>query len=151
MTPEREAERILKITGGDMLKALNLLTGQLNVLQTRAQVLMSLAGVVITVTGFSGRLIAGHDPLAQICIVSGVFLVLASAIYVYLKVMGLRWVTQGLDESPAAALEQVIERRNVRTRAYRIGGIILCLGFALYCVAVAILLMNPEPVNLPVR
>lgn len=151
MTPEREAQRILTITDGDLFKSLELLAGQLNVLQTRAQVLMSLAGVVITVTGFSGRLIAARDPIAQACIVGGVFLVLASAIYVFLRVMGLRWVTQGLEDEPATALTAVIRRRNARTQAYRIGGILLFLGFALYCTAVAILLLNPEPVNLPVR
>jgi len=47
-----EAERILKITSGDMMRVHDLLDRQLSVLQGRAQVLMSVAGIVITVTGF---------------------------------------------------------------------------------------------------
>lgn len=151
MTPENEARRILNLCKGDMLQALAILERQLAVLQTRAQIMMSLAGVVVTVTGFSGRLIAGHDRVAQISIVLGVAFVLLSAVWMYVHVMGIRWVTQGLDEDPQVALESVIVRRNKKTVAYQRGGILLCVGFVLYCIALCLLLLNPEPVHLPVR
>jgi hypothetical protein len=143
VTPRREAELILRLNDGDLLQALDLLDRQLGTLHTRAQVLMSLAGVVVTVTGFSGRTIAGTSPLGQASIVAGLAVVLTSAVWLYARVMRIRWFTSALDAEPADALEAMIERRNRKTAAYQIGGAILCAGFALYCLAIASMLLSP--------
>lgn len=152
MTAREEAERILALVGGDGARALEFIERQLNTLHTRAQVLMSLAGVVVTVTGFSGRLIAGTNTAAQMFLVAGLVSVLASAAVVFSRVMAVRWVTSSLDEPDiAGAVEQVLARRNRKTRAYQFGGRILVAGLALYCVAITIMLLNPEPLTVPVR
>lgn len=75
-----EIQKILKLCNGDLREALKIYEQQLNVLQTRAQVLMSLAGVVLTITGFSGQRIAGASRLAQICVIAGLGVILLSAI-----------------------------------------------------------------------
>lgn len=119
---------------------------------SRAQVLVSLSGVVVTVTGFSGRLIAATNRTGQITLVSGLLLVLLSAAYVYAKVMRVTWITREITRGPAEdALVRIIDLRNEKTVAYARGGYVLFAGLLLYGIAISIMLMNPGPVNLPVR
>lgn len=143
MSPNEEANKILLLTNNDLLKALELLEKQLNTLHLRAQVLMSLAGIVITVTGFSGRLIAATSFISQILIIAGLVTVLISAVWVFARVMGIKWVTSNLTANSADSLEKIIERRNRKTRAYSRGGIILCVGLLFYAIAFAMMLLNP--------
>lgn len=143
MSANEEANKILSLAGSDMLKAIELLEKQLNTLHARAQVLMSLAGIVVTVTGFSGRLIASTSLASQVLVISGLATVLASAVWVFSRVMGVRWVTAGLTENDVDSLEKIIERRNKKTRAYSKGGIILCVGLFLYSIAFAMMLVSP--------
>jgi len=143
MNAREESDKILSLTGGDVLKALGVLESQLNVLHTRGQVLLSLAGVVVTVTGFSGRAIAGTNAVSQFLVVAGLATVLASAVWMFARVMTIRWVTSELSAEAGEALRRIVERRNRKARAYAIGGGILCAGLLLYCAAVAIMLLNP--------
>lgn len=143
MTPRQETEKIIALCGGDTARALEWVERQLITLHTRSQVLLSLAGVVITVTGFSGRIIAGTSTLAQALVVAGIGVVVASAIWVYLGVMGLRWVTAELEGDPGEGLARILARRDARTRRYRLGGIFLSVGLALYGAAVALMLLHP--------
>ncbi len=143
MNTKEEATKILSLTNQDLLKALELLEKQLNTLHARAQVLMSLAGIVVTVTGFSGRLIASTSLISQISVIAGLVTVLISAVWVFSQVMGIKWVTTGLTENQSESLERIIERRNRKTRAYSRGGVILCVGLVLYSIAFALMLLNP--------
>lgn len=143
MTLKEEANKILLLTNQDMLKALELLEKQLNTLHARAQVLMSLAGIVVTVTGFSGRLIAATSLISQILVIAGLVTVLISAIWVFAQVMGVKWVTAGLTENHSESLERIIERRNRKTRAYSRGGVMLCIGLILYSIAFGMMLVKP--------
>jgi len=142
MTPKDEARRILDLCHGDLLKALDVLERQMNTLHARAQVLLSLAGLTITISGFSGRAIAGNSPAAKLLIVAGLLISLFSAVFVYLRVMQLRWVTAETTEEPLAMLEQIIARRAMKTRSYRLGGQMLGLGLFFYALAFAIMLMS---------
>ena len=143
MTAKEEANNILSLTKNDLLKALELLEKQLNTLHLRAQVLMSLAGIVLTVTGFSGRLIAATSLISQILVIFGLATVLTSAVWVFSQVMRIKWVTTCLAENAAESLEKIIERRNRKTKAYSRGGVILCTGLLFYAVAFAMMLLNP--------
>ena len=60
-----EARNILALCSGDRLRAFEMVQGQLAVLVLRTQVMLSLSGIVITVTGFSGRAIAATSMLAR--------------------------------------------------------------------------------------
>lgn len=151
MTPVDEAKYILSLTEGNLLKAINVLEGQLNVLHTRSQVLLSLAGVVVTVTGFSGRIIANTCIHSQIFIIAGLFTVLASAIFIQTKVMHIKWLTTFQNEESTKTLEDIITKRNKKTKAYATGSKILLTGIFLYCIAVAIMLLNPEPLVISAR
>jgi hypothetical protein len=151
MDSETEAARILAMCEGRLLDAMGVLERQFSTLHNRAQVLFSFCGIVITVTGFSGRLIAGTNSAAQAFIVAGLGVVILCALYIYHAVMTLRWVTQRLDTSDQRTLVRVIERRNIKTAAYRRGGYALFIGIILYGIAIAIMLMNPVPIDVPVR
>lgn len=142
METKQEVENILALTGNNYVQAMDILERQLNVLHTRAQVLMSLAGIVLTITGFSGRLIAGTSLIAQIMIVAGLATVLSSAVWVFLQVMRVKWLTGEIVLNQKTSLETVVQRRTRKTRAYSIGGIILCLGLFLYCAAFAMMLLS---------
>jgi len=88
-----EADRILALYGDDLPAVMTMLERQFVVLHNRAQVLLTLCGIVISTTGFSGRIIAGTNALAQVLIVGGVALVLLSAAIVVWGVLHLRWLT----------------------------------------------------------
>jgi len=148
---DKEAKAILELTNNDLLAALSMAENQLNVLYNRAQVLMSLAGIVVTVTGFSGRLIAGSSLAAQVFLITGLFVTLGSVIWVFLRVMRIRWITTMVAENKEKALEQALIRRNSKTRAYRIGGKILCIGLFLYSISIALMLLSPTALEIPVR
>lgn len=151
MTPKNEADRIMKLVKGDMLNALAIVKDQLQVLHTRAQVLLSLAGVVITVTGFSGRIIADTNKASQLFIIAGLFTVLLSAVIMSTKVMSVKWLTGEVYGDDLETLQGIIRRRNSKTTAYQLGGRVLILGIFLYCVAVSIMLMNPAPLAIAPR
>lgn len=150
-TVEKEALTILELTNHDLMAALKVAENQLNIIYTRAQVLMSLAGMVVTVTGFSGRLIASSSLAAQLFLVSGLFVTLTSVIWVFLKVMRVRWVTILATTCKDSALECALTHRNRKTKAYKIGGTILCIGLILYSISIALMLIDPSPVVGPVR
>ena len=142
MLPKDEVKNILKLTDNNFLKAIEILEKQLNTLHVRAQVLMSLAGIVITVTGFSGRAIAGTSLLAQALIIFGLVTVLSSAVWIFIYVMKVRWLTNEVISDNLNSLEVVILQRNKKTKAYSMGGRILCIGLFLYSIAFSIMLLN---------
>jgi hypothetical protein len=151
MSTREEARAILDLVGGDFARAVAIVQSQLDTLYTRAQVLTTLAGIVVTVTGFSGRLIASTNPLAQALVIIGLAIVLVSAFHVIRHVMHIRWVTSMLSADPEATIASVLVRRDEKTRGLRVGGLILFAGLSLYFVALALMLANPVPVQVPVR
>ena len=148
---QAEAKTILELCQGDLMAALKVAESQLNIVYTRAQVLMSLAGMVVTVTGFSGRLIAGSSSAAQLFIVAGLLVSLSSAALVFRRVMRVQWVTSLASQDREHALEQALYRRNRKTSAYTLGGTLLFIGLVLYAIAIALMLTNPVAISGPVR
>ncbi|MBN1541397.1 hypothetical protein JW992_04560 [candidate division KSB1 bacterium] len=137
-----EVDNLLALTEGNVLKAVEILEKQLNTLYMRAQVLMSLAGVTLTITGFSGRLIAGTNRTAQFLVIAGLAVVLTSAVWVYIRVMGVKWITADVQADSRLFIGGIINRRNHKTFAYSLGGKILLVGMTLYCIAFSIMLFH---------
>jgi hypothetical protein len=136
-----EAERILKLAG-DPRAAFEMVERQLAVLVLRAQVMLSLSGIVITVTGFSGRAVAQTGIVARVCITCGMFVVLAAAAVAIAGVLGLRWLTQEIADDPLETLSRGLAIRDRKSRFLSIALELFVVGFALYCIAVAQLLMG---------
>ena len=63
-TPEEEADHLLGLYDSDAGRIMDVLHGQLTNLAGRAQTLLQLAGLTITVTGFSGASIARSGRVA---------------------------------------------------------------------------------------
>lgn len=137
-----EARAILDLCDGAKLRAFEKVESQLAVLVLRTQVMLSLSGIVVTVTGFSGRAIAETGPLARACIVGGLFLVLGAAAFAVWGVLRLKWLTQTLREDTLAMLRSAIEVRNRKSRFLRTALALFIAGFTLYCTAIAQLLLK---------
>lgn len=142
-----EIESVLKLCEHNLKAALQIYEHQLNVLQTRAQVLMGLAGVVLSITGFSGHRIASTGRIAQFSVILGLGTVLISAVWVWKKVMNVRWITDDLYGTSEEILSRIIDRRNAKTAAYVKGGYLLCAGFSIYSVAFAMMLLFFDAVS----
>ena len=151
MTSQEEARAILDLVQGDFSRAMTIVERQLDVLHSRAQVLTGLAGVVVTVTGFSGRLIASTNFSAQVLVIAGLAIVLLSAFSIVQRVMRIQWVTRELGANPETAIATLLDRRDKKTLALRQGGGILFFGLLVFFVAFALMLINPEPISIPVR
>jgi hypothetical protein len=140
-----EAERIYKLVGGDTLKAYEMVERQLSVLVLRTQVMLSLSGIVVTVTGFSGRAIAQTSDLARYSIAAGILVVLSSAAVAIWGVLRLHWLTQAIEEDTIAMLQKGIEIRDAKSRFLRLALVLFVGGFSLYCFAIAQLLLAARP------
>ncbi|MBZ0236090.1 MAG: hypothetical protein K8M05_27425, partial [Deltaproteobacteria bacterium] len=131
------------IVGGDHRAAYELVERQLAVLVLRTQVLLSLSGIVITVTGFSGRAIAQSGAAARYSIVAGILVVLAAALTAIGGVLRLRWLSQILGDDAETTLARGLALRDQKARYLAVAMILFGIGFAAYCVAIAQLLLDP--------
>jgi hypothetical protein len=136
-----EAERILKLFVEPRL-AYEMVERQLAVIVMRTQVMLSLSGIVITVTGFSGRAVAQVSLLARTLITVGMFVVLSAAAVAIIGVFRVRWLTQTISDDPLETIQRGLAIRDQKSRYLMISLILWVVGFALYCGAVAQLLMH---------
>ncbi|GAB4177087.1 MAG: hypothetical protein Fur0032_17180 [Terrimicrobiaceae bacterium] len=151
-TVEEETDRLLAFYGDDRIAVLGLLERQLGVLHMRAQVIIGFAAVAVTTTGFSGRLIAGTNQLAQFCIIAGLGAILSGCFLLFLKVLAVDWIiSRHLQENFRLSVADIVLRRNRKTQAYRAGTTIVFIGFLVYALSIAIMLLNPVPLDIPTR
>ncbi len=140
-----EAERIHRLVAGAARPAFDVVERQLAVLVLRTQVMLSLSGIVITVTGFSGRAIAETSPLARILVATGILVVLASAATAIGGVLRLRWLTQSIEDDVLAMLRRMLAERDRKARFLGVALVLFVGGFACYCVAIALMLIAARP------
>lgn len=145
LPPDAEADRILRYYGDDALpEIMAMLERQFTMLHNRAQVLLGLCGIVVTTTGFSGRLVAGTNAAAQWLVIAGVALTLLAAAVVVWGVLHLYWLTMQPGDTTRTWLLTSLAYRDKKTRAYRIGISLLLVGLTLYAAALAIMLLYPR-------
>jgi hypothetical protein len=142
---QQEADRLLSVHegAGGWAAIMQRLEAQMNVLHGRTQVLLTLCGVVVTVTGFSGRIIAGTSLLAKISIITGLTLVLVAAAVGVFGVLPVKWLTQQPGNDPRGWLLNVLTYRDRKTVAYRWATALLLLGLAVYVISIALMLLTP--------
>jgi hypothetical protein len=64
----------------------------------------------------------------------------------------VKWVlTRSIQPDIVQTLAAIIACRDAKTAAYRLGSIGLFLGLAIYAAAMAIMLLNPTPLAIPIR
>lgn len=139
---EEEADHILALYGNDAARVMATIEGQLQGLASRAQTLLSLTGITITVTGFSGATIAKTSVLAAILIVTGLVLVLAGAGLCIGGILGVRWTTSLAPCSLRDALLHAMKRRDEKTVAYDRALKLVGAGLSAYVASVSLLLMG---------
>lgn len=144
-TPEEEADHLIALYEGDAGKIMGVLHGQLTNLTGRAQMLLQLAGLTITVTGFSGANIARSGKLAAVLVVSGLVTVLVAASLSMGGILRIRWLTQLAPTSLRETIIHAIDMRDSKTRVFGRSLALLIVGLALYIGSVSLLLLGNVP------
>jgi hypothetical protein len=142
---DEEAEHLLALYGSDAPKILDLLQGQLASVASRAQMLLQLAGLTITVTGFSGASIARSGRPAAVLVVSGLVIVLVAASLSMGGILRIRWTTQLAPCTLRQNIIEAIEMRDAKTRAFSRSLVLLIVGLGLYIGSVSLLLLGNLP------
>jgi hypothetical protein len=126
--PREELEYLREIHGDDQGRLFSILVESFNVLQYRAQLLLGLITICLTITGFSGPRIAESGTVAKLSLIAGLALVLCSALIILVGPLQLRWGTQRRGETLDESLIFLIHVRNQRTRRYHTASALLILG-----------------------
>ena len=141
-TLEEEAQHLLQLYDRSPAPIMNMLQSQLSILANRAQTLLSLAGITITVTGFSGANIARSGKLAAVLLVSGLVVVLVSAAIAMTGILHVRWTTSLPPCSLEEAVRASLEMRDQKTKRFDVALRMLVVGLTLYVSSVAMLLLG---------
>ncbi|MBI2392989.1 MAG: hypothetical protein HYV09_25625 [Deltaproteobacteria bacterium] len=144
-TPEQEVEHLLQLYDRDAAKIMSELQSQLSILANRAQTLLSLAGITITVTGFSGANIARTGRVGASLLVLGLVLVLVAAAIAMNGILRVRWTTSLPPCSLAESVRAAIDVRDLKTRNFDLAMTLLVVGLTLYVSSVALLLLGNLP------
>jgi hypothetical protein len=145
ITAEEEAQHLLGLYERDASKVLGAVEHQLEILMSRAQTLLSLAGLTITVTGFSGASIAKSGAAAALLLVSGLVTVLLGAAVAMGGILRVRWTTQLRSGTLEESLIHAIRTRDKKTVAFSRALLLTIIGLALYVGSVAVLLLKNLP------
>ncbi|RMD78604.1 MAG: hypothetical protein D6820_09660 [Lentisphaerae bacterium] len=138
LTVEEEAHYIAQICDGEFARELEFLKDCFNLLHNRAQLLLSLITLCLTITGFSGPRIAASSAPARYCLIAGIILVLIAAVILVLGPLQIRWITATRSGDETQTIIELLRRRNWRTRLFVIGADVLLLGLSFYVCAVVI-------------
>jgi hypothetical protein len=139
-----EAKRLLGWFDHDIARVHEVVARQLNVLQTRSQLLLSVATVALTITGFSGpRIIAVHFA-ARWSLALGLFFILLSIMAVLRGTLQVRWLSQiaiAPDTEPQRIVEQWVLQRNQKNAFYHWQMLLLVVGMMGYVAALIFYLL----------
>lgn len=135
LDPGREADLMLTLFKG-WPECYAVLNGHYSVLQTRNQMMLALATLTLTITGFSGPKIAADNAVSRYALVAGLCLVLASVVLILVSSMRIRWLTSEGVQDPRGILVALIERRNRKTRLFHAQLLLLLMGLSSYVVGV---------------
>lgn len=135
MDPETEVTNLMAMFKTPQ-ECMRFLHDQFNVIQARAQAILSLGTLTLTITGFSGPKIAQTNAFSRYSIAIGITLVLFSLATVLLGSTRIRWVSQALTGDPIESLKRIVAYRNKKTQLYYIELYLLITGLAFYVASV---------------
>jgi hypothetical protein len=137
LNPAEELKHLKVIFGENPPAAIyNYLISSFYTIQTRAQILLSLATICLTITGFSGPKIALSNELSRYSIAIGLLFVLISITYVLTGPLHIKWATQAYGENLDQTIEELIKRRNRKTIQYHKSMSCLAIGLSFYVLSV---------------
>jgi hypothetical protein len=145
LTPEEELEFLKEIHGADdYSKLFAVLKDSFSLLQTRAQMLLGLATICLTITGFSGPRMAASNVWSRFFIGFGLCFVLFSVMALVLGPLRLRWMTAWKVGDIEQTLLLHLRQRNLRTGFYRVAMVLLLVGLAGYLLSLVFYLSTVE-------
>jgi hypothetical protein len=139
-SPEAEADALLAMHGGNLAAAIATVAGQFNVIQAREQLLLTLATLTLTITGFSGPKIIESSEVARWSLAAGLVVVLAGVVHI-LFTLRVRWLTSFAGDD-RARLAAALAHRDSKTRAFGRELILLACGLALYVASVVAFIVH---------
>lgn len=113
-----------------------------NVLQMRSQMLLGLVTICLTITGFSGMRIAEAGFMAKLGIVIGLVSILITALLLFLGPLHVQWTSQFKASTIKDTIEELIIRRNIRTKLYHLATFFLVVGICGYVLAFGYFLVS---------
>ncbi len=132
-TPESEAQQLLAQQGERGIQgAIDTLMQQFQVLQTRAQIMLTITTLALTITGFSGPKIAAAGLFARTSMVLGILLVLASTLLILGGSLRIQWVTQFKADDDHSLVVSILRYRNAKTKLFFAEICLLVAGLACY-------------------
>lgn len=142
LSPEEEIKLLKNIyTDADDSVIYQYLINCYNIIQNRSQIILSLATICLTITGFSGAKIASSSSFSMICIAIGLALVLLSIVIVLSGPLQLKWVTQIYLKDIDNTMIELIKTRNKKTRLYHLAMFMLGIGLSFYVLSVILFLI----------
>ncbi len=144
LSPEEELAFLKEIHGEDYGALFAFLREAFALLQMRAQMLLGLATICLTITGFSGPRMAQSNAFSRFFIGFGLLFVLASVAAIVAGPLHLRWMTAWRADSLDETLIQNIRRRDAKTRLYKIATVLLLIGLTGYLLSLGFFLMTVE-------
>ena len=132
LTPNEELEFLKEILGGDVAKIFGYMRESFALLQARSQMLLGLATICLTITGFSGPRMAASNPYSRFFIGFGLLFVLASVVAVVMGPLRLRWMTAWKCDDIESTLIEQINHRDRKTRFYGVATVLLVIGLSGY-------------------
>ncbi|QHI70610.1 hypothetical protein [Tichowtungia aerotolerans] len=129
---KEELEFLEEIHGGDLSKVFGYLRESFTLLQTRSQMLLGLATICLTITGFSGPRMAAASPYSRVFIGAGLCFVLFSVVCMVCGPLNLRWITAWKGEDVRSTLVAHLNRRNFKTWLYKTAMVLLLAGLTCY-------------------
>ena len=145
LTPEEELDFMKEIYGADdYAKLFAAVKESFTLIQTRAQMLLGLATICLTITGFSGPRMAQSNAFSRFFIAFGLSFVLASVIAIVAGPLRLRWITMWRADSLDETLLENLQRRDSKTTFYRIATTLLMIGLTGYVLSLIFYLTTVE-------
>lgn len=143
LTAEQELDFIKQIHGADNYVGLfSAVRDAFTLLQTRSQMLLGLATICLTITGFSGPRMAQSNGYSRFFIGFGLCFVLASVLLLIVGPLRLRWITAWRAESLDETLLENLHRRDFKTRCYSVATTLLAIGLTGYVLSLIFYLMT---------
>ncbi|VGO14566.1 hypothetical protein PDESU_03129 [Pontiella desulfatans] len=132
LSPEEELEFLKEIHGEGYANLFGVLKESFALLQARAQMLLGLATICLTITGFSGPRMAASNGWSRFFIGFGLTFVLFSVMALVAGPLRLRWMTAWKAEDIQGTLLLHLRQRNHRTTYYRVAMVLLLVGLTGY-------------------
>ena len=138
-----EAAALMEYHRGEhcMASCMAVLSQQFQIIQMRSQLLLSVAALVLTITGFSGQKIAATNQAARTLMIIGILLDLICIGVLFIQGLNIRWSTQIRGTTELETLELIINNRTRKTSNYGLALFLLTFALVAYIGSVVIYLI----------